>query len=157
MIHAVQKTFSKIYSIELDKALYEKAKKRFSKDYHHHIKLFCGDSRSVLPHILSKIEQSCVFWLDAHYSGKETGGSSLKTPIIEELNQIFNYNNFDHVILIDDAHNFTGKNNYPSLEELKEFVSKQEGYWNIIIKEDLVRIHKKISSRFKILKNLLFI
>ena len=47
--------FQKLYSIELAKPLYERAKKRFSKS--DKVKIYLGDSAKVLPSILKEIKK----------------------------------------------------------------------------------------------------
>jgi hypothetical protein len=95
-----------------------------------------------LPKILSNIDSPCLFWLDAHYSGENTSKTDLQTPIIRELRSILNHPNKNHIILIDDAHEFTGKNDYPTIPELKEIMNQYEEKI-LIVKENVIRIHKK--------------
>ncbi|MCK4286635.1 MAG: hypothetical protein KAX18_10560, partial [Candidatus Lokiarchaeota archaeon] len=58
-VKAVKKSFEEIYSIELNKALYLKAKQKFIK--YEHINVIMGDSSEKLPKILSKIDNPCLF------------------------------------------------------------------------------------------------
>jgi len=140
MVNAVMDTFNKIYSIELDKTLYEQAKKKFSK--HHNISILHGDSSKVLPVILADIRESCLFWLDGHYSGGITAKGDFNTPIMQELNCILDHTIRGHVILIDDAREFNGYNDYPTIEELKKRIFKKYPDWKFDIKDDIIRIHK---------------
>lgn len=140
MVNATKNIFSKIYSIELDEFLYRFTKKRFSKD--NHISLYQGDSSKVLPEILSNVKKPCIFWLDAHYSGGITAKGSIETPIMNELNSILD-TELNHVILIDDAILFTGKNNYPTIKEVKELFMKKNSNWILEVSNDIIRIHKK--------------
>ena len=140
MVDAVRDTFKKIYSIELDATLCDQAKKKFSK--HHNISIFHGDSSKVLPVILADIREPCLFWLDGHYSGGITAKGDLNTPIMQELNCILDHTIEDHVILIDDAHLFTGQDDYPSLEGIRKLVSNRHTDWKFNIKGDIIRIHK---------------
>lgn len=142
MVNATRKIFKKIYSIELDDELYKNAKKKFSK--YNHISIIQGDSSKILPTILSKIKQPCLFWLDAHYSGGITAKGEFETPIMQELNYILNSSKYNHVILIDDARLFIGKKDYPTLKELKKLISKKRPNYYFIVKKDIIRIHKKI-------------
>ncbi len=142
MVNATRKTFEKIYSIELDYELYRNAKKRFSK--YNHISIIQGDSSKVLPTILSKIKQPCLFWLDAHYSAGITAKGDIETPIKQELDNILNNPTLNHVILIDDARMFIGKKDYPTLKELRNFISKKKSNYLFIVIKDIIRIHKKI-------------
>jgi len=139
-VSAVRDVFNKVYSIELDKTLYEKAKKQFSR--HHNISILHGDSGSVLPAILAEINEPCLFWLDGHYSGGITAKGDLNTPIMQELNCILDHFIEEHVILIDDAREFHGYNDYPTIEELKKHIFKKYPDWNFDIKDDIIRIHK---------------
>lgn len=123
MVDASRDIFDKIYTIELDKILYKRAKKKFAKLKH--ISVFLGDSSLVLPTILKKIENPVLFWLDAHYSGGITTKGNLITPITEEVNSILRHKVKNHIILIDDASLFIGKNNYPIVKKLKGDIIKK--------------------------------
>ena len=76
----------------------------------------------MLPKILSNLRDRCIFWLDAHYSGGVTAKGDLDTPIIKEIEIILEHPIRDHIILIDDAQYFVGRNDYPKLEELEKYV-----------------------------------
>ena len=145
MVDAVRDTFNKIYSIELDNTLYEQAKKKFSR--HHNISIFHGDSSKVLSVILADISEPCLFWLDGHYSGGITAKGDFNTPIMQELNCILDHFIEEHVILIDDAREFNGYNDYPTLEELKKRIFKKYLDWKFDIKDDIIRIHKRNSIK----------
>ncbi len=114
MVEAQKKNFKKIYSIELGINLFKKAKRRFKKDKN--ITIVQGDSGKVLSDILLKINEPAIFWLDGHYSGGKTAKGNKDCPIFEELDAIFNKNNFQHVLLIDDASCFIGDGDYPTIE-----------------------------------------
>ncbi|NMC95878.1 MAG: FkbM family methyltransferase, partial [Deltaproteobacteria bacterium] len=49
----------------------------------------------------------------------------------------------DHVILIDDAREFTGNNNYPTLEELRQILKNSRREWQMTVDADVIRIHKR--------------
>jgi hypothetical protein len=140
MVEASKKTFDRIYSIELDSNLYEIAKQRFSKS--RSIAIIKGDSGRVLPELLKSIESPCLFWLDAHYcSGASTSGGELITPIMKELECILNHSIKKHVILIDDARLFVGKDDYPTIEELERFILHINPNLVIRIENDIIRVH----------------
>ncbi len=139
MVDATRDTFGRIFSIELDDALYERARKKFSK--FHYISIVQGDSGEVLPVILADIEQPCLLWLDGHYSGGDTAKGRLETPILQELHYILAHDVERHVILIDDARLFTGRNNYPTIEEIQELVFTRHPDWIFEVKYDIIRIH----------------
>jgi hypothetical protein len=140
MIDAVLPAFSKIISIEVDSVLAERAQKNFS--IYPHVTIIQGDSGEVLPLVIAGIKEPCLFWLDAHYSGGVTGMSDVETPIINELNILLDQRQPDHVILIDDAREFTENNNYPTLDEVSKLVQSQRPDWIVQVKDDIIRIHQ---------------
>lgn len=140
MVYAVRSVFGKIYSIELGEELYKRAKRRFSK--YNHISILHGDSAEVLPEILDNIKEPCLFWLDGHYSAGITAKGELATPILQELDHILSHPVKDHVILIDDARDFIGKNDYPTIQELRTLVLSQKLGYGFEVRNDIIRIHK---------------
>lgn len=141
MVNAQRNLFDKIFSIELDENLARKAQKRFRNLKH--ISIYQGDSVKVLPEIIKQIDVACLFWLDAHFSGGITAKSDVDTPIIKELSCIFDNCYQDYVILIDDARHFVGRNDYPTIEQLKERALQRHPDWNFEVKDDIIRIHSK--------------
>jgi hypothetical protein len=138
MVEANKTVFDRIYSIELDDALFVAAKQKFSK--YKNISIIKGDSGIVLPQLLKSVESPSLFWLDAHYSSGITAKGEEDTPILKELKCIFNHPVTTHVILIDDAHCFTGQNGYPTIEELKEFVFKINPRIAVKVENNIIRI-----------------
>lgn len=135
---AVKDTFSKIFTIEIDPKLYERAKKKFKGQSK--IILKKGDSSKILPLILKGINSSCLFWLDAHFSGGITSRGEFKTPIISELQTILKHKIKKNLILIDDARDFTGKNDYPTIRKLKKLISNSK-YYNLKVESDIIIIY----------------
>lgn len=143
MIAAVLNFFPKIISIECDQILAERAKNKFSSNPH--IKILQGDSGVLLRSVIAEITEPCLFWLDAHYSGGVTSKSDLETPIAKELKVLLDHPCADHVILIDDAREFTGQNNYPSLDEVRMLIVSKRPDWVMQVDDDIIRIHKIVS------------
>ncbi|MFC1811226.1 hypothetical protein ACFL03_00880 [Thermodesulfobacteriota bacterium] len=141
MVFAVKDVFNKVISIELSTELYEKAVNKFSK--YKHISILHGDSSKLLPHILNKIDEPCLFWFDAHYSEGITARGEKETPIKEEINHISKHSVEDPVILIDDARLFTGKNDYPTLEELNDQILSRYHNFIVEVKDDIILAHRK--------------
>ncbi len=137
MVEAVKNYFGKIYTIELGEELHKKAQKRFAKDKH--IELILGDSGIELPKILSRLNEPAQFWLDAHGSQGETVYGEIFTPIEEELKAILNHSIKNHVILIDDARCFNGKDDYPPLSSIEEIAIK--GGYLFEMKNDIIRLY----------------
>jgi hypothetical protein len=134
MIWAQKDYFKKIYSIELSEPLYEQAKKRFRNNNHVH--LLQGDSADKLKVVVDQLTSPALFWLDGHYSGDITSKGDKDCPVLSELSYIFN-SPYHHVMLIDDARLFVGKNDYPTLEELRTFVN-QHGKYNMKVENDII-------------------
>lgn len=55
--------------------------------------------------------------MDGRFSGEGRLLWSNKTPVLDELYTVLTYP-FPHVILVDDAHEFSGEDDYPSLDNL---------------------------------------
>jgi hypothetical protein len=138
MIKANLKNFSSIHSVELGDLLFGAARSKFAK--YSHVSLYHGDSAEVMPFILRPLSQPALFWLDAHYSGGITAKGKIDTPILEELRVILSHNIKGHVILIDDARCFDGKNGYPSLEELSGLLRAFPPSRQLSVKHDIIRI-----------------
>jgi hypothetical protein len=142
MVAAVTSDFDRIYSIELSEDLFNQVAKKFAG--YNHITILHGDSFQVLPGILRQINVPCLFWLDGHYSSENAEKGRGKSSIILELKQIYAHPIKNHVILIDDARLFTGKNDYPTIEFLKAFVKSVLPYYEFDIHNDIIRIYKKL-------------
>jgi hypothetical protein len=142
----LEKSFDKLYSIELSKDLALKAAKRFEGI--RNVTIIQGDSTTEIARLLSTLNTPVLFWLDGHYSsefweGDEyiiTAKGEKATPILEELTQISNHSIKNHLILIDDARLFKGENDYPKLSILKDFVCKQFPNYSFKVKNDIIRI-----------------
>ncbi|MBU4186251.1 MAG: hypothetical protein KKI12_10695 [Proteobacteria bacterium] len=138
MVYAVSKEFDRIVSIELSKDLYRRALKRFAK--HKNIHICHGDSTVVLPEVVRTLTTPALFWLDAHYSGGFSTRGETDTPVLAELNTIFDLSEFNHVILIDDAHLFDGRYDYPTLHALQAFIKQKKPNYVFKVNYDIIRI-----------------
>ena len=139
MVSAMRDTFSEIISIELSTPLYKRAKRKYRR--YPNIHLRCGDSTHILPEVLSIVNQPALFWLDGHYSADISARANLNTPVMEELEAIFNHKVIEHVILIDDARCFNGENDYPNFDELKKWVHQKRPEFTFDVVEDIIRIY----------------
>jgi hypothetical protein len=142
MVAAVTSDFDRIYSIELSEDLFNRAVKKFAG--YNHVTILQGDSFQVLPEILRHIDAPCLFWLGGHYSSGNTEKEKREAAILEELKQVFNHPIKNHVILIDDAHLFAGKNDSPTLEFLRTCVETRLSYYKFDVRNDIIRIYKKL-------------
>ena len=142
MVEAMKHVFDHIYSIELSKELFEKAKKRFKGLKH--VELIHGDSGIEFRNLMDKINQPALFWLDGHYSGGVTAKGEKETPILEELQQILNAPDRGHVIIIDDARCFGTDPAYPTIEQLYTFIKSKRPNVNIFAQDDSIRITPRL-------------
>lgn len=138
MIQGLLPYFKKLYSIEIYQPLYEKAKKLFANQSK--VNLILGDSADKIPELMNQLEESALFWLDGHYSGEGTGTATEHSPIMQELKPIFEHTIKNHVLLIDDARFFNGKDGYPTIEELEKFTKENSHYSHFSVKDDLILI-----------------
>lgn len=140
MVTAQLKNFKKIFTIELSEELYNNALIKFRKN--ENVEIFKGDSGKLLPDVLAMLKSRSIFWLDGHYSAGITARGEKASPIYEELEAIFNNNNYKHVILIDDARCFNGENDYPTILELKNYIKRRNPSYCFEIKDDIIRLYK---------------
>jgi hypothetical protein len=117
--------FQKVYTIEYSETLYNKTKSNYTGNK---INFLLGDSSVVFETLLPTIEDNCVFFLDGHWSGGETGKSSKDCPLVEEITHINNLCKGEAIIIIDDFRLF-GLGPYDGCED-----------WRQINKENLINI-----------------
>ncbi len=141
MVEAMKDVFSRIYSIELSRELYEKAKARFRRA--RHIELIHGDSGSEMKNIMGKIDGPTLFWLDGHYSGGPTAKGEKDTPIFEELKCILGAPDRGHVIIIDDARCFGSDSAYPTMAALVSFITTRRPNVRVVVEDDSIRVTPK--------------
>ena len=144
MIFAQRKKFEKVISIELQPSFYNYAKNRFSKNKN--VNLIQGDSGDVLKMLATQNEfgSPCLFWLDGHYSAGVSVKGVKETPILEELNTILGTKQ-NHILLIDDARCFTGKNDYPEINEIKSLIISRFPKAKFSEADDIIRIEINVT------------
>ncbi len=137
MVEHVAETGVDCFTIEIDDDIYTRAKRILK--HKKNISCLKGDSAVVLPELLSQIDSPAVFWLDGHYSGGFTGKADTDTPVSTELQMILDHHVKNHIILIDDARDFTGKNNYPYLSSLLAQFDDNPNY-SAEVSSDIIRV-----------------
>lgn len=135
MLQACVNEFERLFSIEVEPHFYNRAQRVFRRQPK--VFLLHGDSANILPELLVKIEGSCMFWLDAHYSGGLTGRAELETPVRPELEAILSHSR-KHTILIDDADCFDGTHDYPDIGWIEK-VSNGRGY-SMSLADNIIRL-----------------
>jgi hypothetical protein len=138
MIYALRHRFKTIISIELSTELCERAQQRLRE--FPHVSIIQGDSSRVLPEILEDLKVPTLFWLDGHYSAGNTALGDRETPVSAEVAAILNHPVRGHVVLLDDARNFDGTHDYPTLTVLSDYVHKVFPKADFSVEDDIIRI-----------------
>lgn len=127
-----------VITIEIDAELHAQALVKFKESSH--VDVLLGNSSALFPAIMKELTQPTLFWLDGHYSGGRTGGQGA-APILAELRAILEHPIKDHVVVIDDARLFRGRNGYPRLKEIARTV--EGSAYSMAIDSDLIRIQRQ--------------
>ena len=127
--------FGRIYTIELDGALYEAARIRFADEPS--VTVIQGDSSTELGRLAALVDGSALFWLDAHYSYGETAKGPHDPPLPWELRAILDRGEPD-VIMIDDARHMGVLPDYPSIDEIRQLVGDRASSFEM--ENDIIRI-----------------
>jgi len=136
MVASMKNRFDRIYSIEYVRALAERATRKFARD--ENVRIFCGDSRVVMPEVLALLQGPALFWLDAGYYGW-VGMQTDEQRLSAELEMILSHP-YPHMILLDDARGLTGRNGIPSVDDVKAYVESKFPQRTVEVKFDIMRI-----------------
>jgi len=128
--------FDRVISIEVDEALYRKACERFKRDAN--VSIRHGDCVSELPAVLSGLKEPAVFWLDGHYSGGETGKGVVDDPVLISLEQIAAHPVKGHLIFIDDARTFDGREGRPDISEVLAKLKRIDPRYLLRVQNDII-------------------
>jgi hypothetical protein len=128
---ALSQNYKSIHTIELDPTLCERARRLFEeKD---NVQVWLGDSIHCLRDVLTILDETATFWLDAHASGNMPGGESGGSPVLDELNLIKNHHIKNHTIFIDDRRLFGSSE------------------WSFVKEENAIDIIKSINPNYEII------
>ena len=97
------KHFKKVYTIEIDPGISHETAKR--KDCPSNIEFIVGNSKDILPGLVTKLDDNAFFWLDGHWC-VGGGGKEEECPLLDELKALSKLKN--PTIFIDDARCFMG-------------------------------------------------
>jgi hypothetical protein len=136
MVAAMKNRFDRIYSIEYVPALAERAARKFGRDTQ--VRIFCGDSRLVMPEVLVLLRGPALFWLDAGYYGW-VGKQGDQERLSAELEMILSHP-YPHMILLDDARGLTGRDGIPSVGDVMTYVESKFPRRSVEVKFDIMRI-----------------
>lgn len=142
MVEVVRRDMDRVYSIELSPELWEQARNRFLEDPK--VTIILGSSAKKLAVVLGELDEPALFWLDGHYSGPGTARGEDDTPILEELwmlGEWFDENeDYESVVLIDDARLFGGRSSYPTEKQIADLVGCWHHPRNVWVADDIIRI-----------------
>lgn len=136
MIAATRRRFRRIYSIESDSRLAALARRRFRRSPH--VEVLHGDSQFLLPYVLTRLGEPCLFWLDAGYYGWDEQVGKMDRLSVE-LRAILGHP-YPHVILLDDAHGVDGRGGAPTLAELTAALARDFPGRSFAVRDDILRI-----------------
>lgn len=137
-LQSQRNNFKKLISVELADRLFRAASGRFRK--YPEVQIIKGNSGDVLHRIMPGINSRALLWLDGHYSGGITAKGSTECPVFRELDAVFSNNSLKHIILIDDARLFIGKRDYPTMDELSEYVKRKDPAYKITVNTDIIML-----------------
>jgi hypothetical protein len=98
-IFSLEPYFNTLHTIEFSEKYYTRTKNRYSGNK---INFILGDSSIVFESLLPNITDKCIFFLDGHWSGGDTGHSNKDCPLEEEIAHINNLFTNSAIIIIDD-------------------------------------------------------
>lgn len=136
MVAAMKSRFDRIYSVEYEHRLAQRAQKKFA--HWPHIQIIEGDSQQVVPELLKTISEPALFWLDAGYYGW-AGLQGNQQRLTSELEAILRHP-AKHVVLMDDARGLNGQNGAPTVEELKNRIQSEFPGRKVEVQYDILRI-----------------
>lgn len=143
MVAAVGGDFDRIFSIEYDASLAQRAVRRFERNPR--IRILEGDSRLVLPELLKSICEPVLFWLDAGYWGWD---QLRRDPqrLSAEVEAILGHAVHGHVILMDDARMLNGQNGALTLGQFESRIGSRFPGRQVEVRYDIVRITPRAAS-----------
>jgi hypothetical protein len=135
MVAALLPRFDRLVSIELHPALAAAARRRFAT--HDKVEILEGDSATLFRRVLSGITVPALCWLDAHFTGGTSGGAGREAPILSEIEAVLEHPVHGHVVLVDDARCFTGRDGFPTLQAVRQRCAVRGGRFEVA--DDIIR------------------
>lgn len=98
---ALKLGFGRIFVIEFDREIYERAVHRYRDTPE--VEVVYGDAGEVLAEVIAPIHEPITFWLDSHGKSCDTSGTLAMKPLLKELEAIAAHPlHLQHTVLIDD-------------------------------------------------------
>jgi hypothetical protein len=137
MVRKCASSFEDVRTIELSPELAAESRRRLANL--RNVRIYCGNSATLLRDVLRELATPSVFWLDAHYSGGRTAKADRETPLEQELRLIAEHGRPGSVVLIDDAH-CLGTGDYPTLEAVRAMLSEIDRTGSVSVSDNIVRL-----------------
>lgn len=134
--------FERVITIENSREYFDEA----AKSYQHlrNIEFLQGDSRVLLSQVMASIREPAILWLDAHWCGMRSYGSSDQCPLIEELNCV-HASGVQHHIFIDDARLFLSPpplpnraEQWPTIDQICAATTGASAAASVVVFEDVI-------------------
>ena len=135
-VAAVKDMYSSVISIEVDEALYKKACVRFADDKN--VRIAHGDCAKKLPEILARCKSRRYSGSTGITAAAKPARAKIEDPILISLNQIAAHPVREHVIFIDDARTFDGREGRPDISEVFNCIKKIDSRYIIRVQSDII-------------------
>ena len=146
---AMAPMFTKLYSVELSKELWEESSKRLQE--FKHVSISLDDSPQFIEKLQPSLKNdSVLYWLDAHWCVSDnTAGEDSQCPLVKEIKAIGKLNN-SSAIVIDDARLFLAPppepheiSDWPLFEEVNNALRMLSAEHEITIVNDTIAFYPK--------------
>lgn len=134
------KHFKNVYTIEIDPEISRETASR--NDCPANIEFLIGNSKEILPLLITKIADNAFFWLDGHWC-EGGAGKEEECPLLYELKAISRLAN--PTIFIDDARCFMGpmppphnKDHWPEIDEIFNLLKTYFPSHSTTIQDDVI-------------------
>jgi len=144
--------YQQVHSIELSEKWFNHCKERFQDNPKVHIHF--GNSKYILPDLLTNVNEPVTVYLDGHFSAGETAiGEELvdgvsSAPLLTEL-EILQARPFDDIIIIDDCR-MLGRRDWINKGRTSGMWPEYEYDWTAITEES---IRARMKPGYDIFKN----
>jgi hypothetical protein len=136
--------FEKVITIENSLPIYKETSARLA-DLKNTQFVF-GHTTEKLKELVPLLTAPAIFWLDAHWSGGETYGSTDECPVLEEIEIIYT-SAYPHCVLIDDARLFTAppppphnSKSWPDITKLLAAINAKGARYTIIFDDVIISV-----------------
>ena len=138
-IKTVLDRYEVIHSIELSEKWYKYNVEIFKN--HKSVNMYLGDSKKILPDLLSKLNEPVTVYLDAHYSGAPTSFGDEETPLLFEL-EVLKNRKYDDIIIVDDCR-LLGKSGTCGVSDTDAVYPTMNFDWRHITEDSIVKLMKE--------------